>query len=391
LTKRIRQFHGVQELILDFYRRLDDGRPVPVSVADAIPVIEWVERVARKADKQHQTEVDNAPALAESVPILITGGAGALGSALVSRLLARGEKLRLFVRRRPAVVPEGVEIATGDLGNPDAVDRAVKGAKAVIHAGAATTKGGRIEHRASTVIGTENVVASALRHGVEQLVYISSMSVVDWAGADENAPITESSSFEPQAESRGAYTQAKRDAELIVRAAVREKGLPAVILRPGQIFGGKLPLLGAAVALARRLGGRYVVLGDGELRLPLVHMEDVVDGVIAALDRKLVGGEVIQLVDTDLPTQNEILERAAPAGSKVVRVPRRVVFALGKFSEIAIKPLKRQSPLNVYRLRSALARRTYHSETAERLIDWKPNVGVSKGISEMHASKPTDG
>jgi hypothetical protein len=45
----------------------------------------------------------------------------------------------------------------------------------------------------------------------------------------------------------------------------------------------------------------------------------------------------------------------------------------------------------VYRLRSALARRTYHSETAERLIDWKPNVGVSKGISEMHASKPTDG
>jgi predicted dehydrogenase/nucleoside-diphosphate-sugar epimerase len=382
LTKRIRQFHGVQELITDFYRRLDEGLPVPVSVADAIPVIDWVERVARKADAQHTTEMTEAPPLAESVPILITGAAGALGTALVSRLLARGEKLRLFVRRRPDHVPEGVEIATGDLGNPEAVDRAVKGAKAVIHAGAATTKGGRIEHRASTVIGTENVVNAALKYGVEQLVYISSMSVVDWAGADENAPITESSSFEPKAESRGAYTQSKRDAELIVRAAVREKGLPAVILRPGQIFGGKLPLLGAAVA--RRLAGRYVVLGDGELRLPLVHMEDVVDGVIAALDRKLVGGEVIQLVDTDLPTQNEILARAAAPGAKVVRVPRRVVFALGKFSEIAIKPLKRQSPLNVYRLRSALARRTYASESAEQLIGWKPNVGVSRGIAEMH-------
>jgi predicted dehydrogenase/nucleoside-diphosphate-sugar epimerase len=380
LTKRIRQFHGVQELIIDFYRRLDDGRPVPVSVADAIPVIDWVERVARAADAEHAAEVAARPPLADTVPILVTGAAGALGSALVARLLARGERLRLFVRRRPALVPEGVEICTGDLGDPEAVERAVRGAKIVIHAGAATTKGGLIEHRASTVVGTQNVVESALRNGVEQFIYISSLSVVDWAGESEDAPITESSSFEPHAELRGAYTQAKKEAELVVRSAVRERALPAVILRPGQIFGGKLPLLGAAVA--RRLGGRYVVLGDGKLRLPLVHMEDVVDGVIAALDRKLHGGEVIQLVDSDLPTQNEILARAAPA-AKVVRVPRRVVFALGKFSEFAIKPLKRQSPLNVYRLRSALARRTYASESAERLIGWKPKVGVSRGIADL--------
>jgi nucleoside-diphosphate-sugar epimerase len=120
-------------------------------------------------------------------------------------------------------------------------------------------------------------------------------------------------------------------------------------------------------------------------------MEDVVDGVIAALDRKLVGGEVIQLVDTDLPTQNEILARAAAPDAKVVRVPRRVVFALGKFSEIAIQPLKRQSPLNVYRLRSALARRTYASESAEQLIGWKPKVGVSRGIAEMHNGEPPKG
>jgi predicted dehydrogenase/nucleoside-diphosphate-sugar epimerase len=388
LTKRIRQFHGVQELILDFYRRLDDGRPVPVSVADAIPVLDWVERVARAADAQHVAEVQAEPPLAESVPILITGAAGALGSALVARLLARGERLRLFVRRRPAVVPEGVEIATGDLGDPVAVDRAVRGAQAIIHAGAATTKGGLIEHRASTVVGTQNVVDSALRHGVKQFVYISSMSVVDWAGAADDAPITESSSFEPHAESRGAYTQAKKEAELVVREAVQKRGLPAVILRPGQIFGGKLPLLGAAVA--RRVAGRYIVLGDGELRLPLVHMEDVVDGVVAALDRKLVGGEVIQLVDTDLPTQNEILARAAAPGATVVRLPRRLVFALGKFSEVAILPLKRQSPLNVYRLRSALARRSYASESAERLIGWKPRVGVSRGIREMVDGKPPE-
>jgi predicted dehydrogenase/nucleoside-diphosphate-sugar epimerase len=381
LRKRIRQFHGVQELIADFYRRLDAGLPVAVSVADAIPVVEWVERVARAADAEHAAALRDAPALADSVPLLITGAAGAMGSALVERLLARGERLRIFVRRAPAIVPDGVEVATGDLGDPVAVDRAVRGARKIVHAGAATTKGGPIEHNTSTVIGTKNVIESALRHGVEQLVYISSMSVVDWAGAADGTPITESSAFEPNAESRGSYTQAKRDAELLVRAAVRGRGLPAVILRPGQIFGGKLPLLGAFVA--RRVAGRYVVLGDGDLRLPLVHMDDVIDGVVAALDRDLRGGEIIQLVDTDLPTQNEILERAAKIDSKVVRVPRPLVFALGKFSEIAMKPLKRQSPLNVYRLRSALARRTYASETAESLIAWAPRHGVARGIEEM--------
>jgi predicted dehydrogenase/nucleoside-diphosphate-sugar epimerase len=382
LRKQIRQFHGVQELIADFYRRLDAGLPVAVSVADATPVIDWVERVARAADAEHEEAIRTAPPLADSVAILITGAAGAMGSALVARLLARGERLRIFVRRAPAHVPDGVEVATGDLGDPEAVDRAVRGARKIIHAGAATTKGGPIEHTASTVIGTKNVIESALRHGVEQVVYISSMSVVNWAGAEDGTPITESSAFEPQAESRGSYTQAKRDAEILVRAAVRERGLPAVIMRPGQIFGGKLPILGAFVA--RRLAGRYVVLGDGELRLPLVHMDDVIDGVVSALDQNLHGGEIIQLVDSDLPTQNEILARAAKTGAKVVRIPRPVVFALGKLSEIMVRPLKRQSPLNVYRLRSALARRTYASETAESLIGWTPRHGVSRGIEEMN-------
>jgi nucleoside-diphosphate-sugar epimerase len=294
----------------------------------------------------------------------------------VNRLRDRGERLRLFVRSTHAAVPDDAEICTGDLGDPEAIDRAVRGARVVIHAGAAT-KGGWIEQHTSTVVGTQNVIDACLKHGVEQLVYISSMSVVDWAGAQEGAPITEASPFEPQPEARGSYTRAKREAELLVQAAIRERGLRAVILRPGQIFGGKLPLLNAAIA--RRVGGRYLVLGDGNLRLPLVYMEDVVDGVLAAMDRGLVSGEIIQLVDTELPTQNEVLARAGVASSKIVHLPRPVVFTLGKCSEVALSPLKRQSPLSLYRLRSALARRTYASDSTQ-LIDWTPKVGVGKAI-----------
>ena len=80
-------------------------------------------------------------------------------------------------RRVPEVVPHGMEIARGDLGDPEAVDRAVRGARVVIHAGAAM-KGGWTEHECATVIGTRNVLEACCKHGVEKLVHISSLSVV---------------------------------------------------------------------------------------------------------------------------------------------------------------------------------------------------------------------
>lgn len=384
LTGRLRQYDGVQRLIAEFYRTLDNGLPVPVSVQDATPIVYWVERVARAADAETALQSKLATAPAPHVPILVTGAAGALGSAVIERLRQQGRPLRAFVRRRGiAAVPEGVEVVTGDLGDPRAVDDAVRGASIVIHAGAAT-KGNGIQQHTSTVIGTRNIIESCLRHGVEQLVYISSLSVVDWAGARSGEPITEASPLEPMPHLRGAYTQSKLEAELLVKRAVKEAGLRAVILRPGQIFGGMLPLVNAAVA--RELLGRRVVLGDGTIRLPLVYIDDVVDAVCAAMDRNLDSGDIIQLVDDALPTQNEILRTVFGAQGRAVRVPRSIVFAVGWLSEIALRPLRRTSPLSRYRLRSALARRTYASGNAARLLDWKPRVGVYDGMSKYAAS-----
>ena len=192
------------------------------------------------------------------------------------------------------------------------------------------------------------------------------------------APLDEGSPLERRPEARGPYTRAKLEAELLVRDAVEKRGLHAVILRPGQIFGRKLPLVNAA--FARRLGRYYVVLGDGTLRLPLVYIDDVVDAIIAAIDRRIVGGEIVQLVDESLPTQNEVLRRALGSRANVLHVPRPVVFGLGWLSEIALGLLQRESPLSRYRLRSALARRTYRSDIAKGLLGWTPRTGVNAGI-----------
>jgi len=377
----VKPYQGLRDLVAAFYQALDGERPLPVTLADATGVVRWVEEIARTAEAEHAAGVAGLPH-APSADVLVTGASGGLGGEVLRRLAA-GRKVRAFARRPPPDLPPGVDVVLGDLGDPEAVDRAVRGVRKVVHVGAAM-KGGWDEHECGTVTGTRNVVEACKRHGVEKLVHISSMSVYDWAGNDGGV-LSESSSYEPRPEERGHYTRAKLEAEKIVRAAVSEQALPAVILRPGQIFGGKIPLLTPAVA--RRLGGRWLVLGNGRLQLPLVYVDDVVDAIETALDGGLAGGEVIQLVDPHVLTQNEVLAQALPPGARIVRAPRAPLFAAGKMSELVLALVKRRSPVSSYRLKSALARVRFASERAE-LLGWRARVGVVEGIRRSAGGAP---
>ncbi|HVR62944.1 MAG TPA: NAD-dependent epimerase/dehydratase family protein [Polyangia bacterium] len=373
--KQLRQYHGVQELVTAFYQALADGTRPPVTAEDAIRVVRFTEEVARAADRDAEERARKFP-LSARIPYLVTGASGGLGSALLQRLRAEHQPVRVMVRRLPERPQEGVEYVRGDLADPAAVDRAVQGVRCVFHVGAAM-KGGWPEHQGGTVEGTRNVLAACRKHGVEKLVHVSSLSVIDWAGGDALAPVDEDTPFEPRAEERGAYTRAKLEAEKLV-AAEAAAGLPAVIIRPGQIFGGRIPLMTGAIA--RRAGGRYVVLGDGEMLLPLVFIDDVVDALVLASKSTLHSGEVIQIVDPDPWTQNRVLAEVAGSSARVLRVPRPAVFAIGRASELALGLLGKKSPVAPYRLRSALALRTFQSQRAEKLLGWKPRVGVQEGI-----------
>jgi predicted dehydrogenase/nucleoside-diphosphate-sugar epimerase len=373
--KQIRQYHGVQELVIAFYEALAEGRRPPVTADDAISVVRWTEEVARAADREYQEKLNRFP-LAARIPFLVTGASGGLGSALVERLLADGQKVRVMVRRLPEQPRLGLEYAIGDLGDPEAVDRAVRGAETVFHVGAAM-KGGWLDHQGGTIEGTRNVLAACRKHGVRKLVHTSSLSVIDWAGADAFAPVNEETALEGRAEERGSYTRAKLEAEKLVSEEAA-RGLPAVIVRPGQIFGGRIPLMTAAVA--RRAAGRFVMLGDGEMPLPLVYIEDVVDALLLAAKSNLSHGEVIQVVDPEPWTQNQVLAEVHGTSVKVVRIPRVAVFAMGGASEVMLGLLGKKSPLSRYRLKSALALRRFDGHRAEELLGWKPRIGVREGI-----------
>jgi nucleoside-diphosphate-sugar epimerase len=350
-------------------------------------VIDWISRVSLAADREKEAllAAQVNPQL-EPAEILVTGGAGFLGSALVARLRERGKPIRLLLRRPPqkgspadpAQAGGAVSLVYGSLGSPDVVDAAMKGIKLVYHVGAAM-KGGKEEFEQGTIWGTRNVLESAKKHGVERLVYVSSLSVMDHAGHVTGNPVVETSPQEPFPDRRGAYTQTKLEAERMVREAM-ESGFPAVILRPGQIFGKGAEKVTPNGVIA--IAGRWLVAGNGKRKLPLVYKDDVVDALLLAAERPEAVGKTLNLVDPTPIDQNEYLgfARKALEGTPVVRVPISVFLLLSIGVELLGKILKRNVPLTRYRIRSLKPLYPFDVSAAGKVLGWKPTVGTKEGL-----------
>jgi predicted dehydrogenase/nucleoside-diphosphate-sugar epimerase len=382
ITGSLKPSPGIYKGVQDFHRALAANAEPPVAAVEGKHVISWVASASEAADREKQALLDAeltrplAPAR-----VLITGGAGFLGSALVDRLAASKEPVRLLLRRP---LPSGkygdhVSAIYGSLGQPDLVDRAVQGVDIVYHVGAAM-KGPKEEFEQGTVWGTRNIIDACLRHKVKRLVYVSSMSVLDHAGHRPGDPVTESSGCEPFPQNRGAYTQTKLVAEQLVLDAIKQRGLPAVILRPGQIFGPGAERVTPNGVIG--IAGQWIVAGAGRRKLPLVYRDDVVDAILAAAQSERAVGSLINVVDTADVDQNEYLRNCAPflKGAKIRRVPVWFLMFAAMGVELLGKILKRDVPLSRYRIRSLMPLHPFDVSRAKDLLGWSPAVGVKQGL-----------
>ncbi|WP_158883346.1 NAD-dependent epimerase/dehydratase family protein [Rhodanobacter sp. L36] len=390
-TKQLQPSPGIQRGAEEFARALHEGRPPPISAEEGRRPIALMEAACAKADEERTRELDARIVPLEPVDALVTGAAGFLGKALVKALIARGQRVRVLIRRpmKEYDTASGVQVVIGDLGDPRIVDHAVAGANVVYHVGAAM-RGGPNDFEAGTVWGTRNVVDAALKHHTQKLVYVSSLSVLDHAGRDPSMSMTESSNFEPFPDKRGAYTQTKLTAEAMVSDAIRDHALPAVIVRPGQIIGPGAERVTPNGTLA--IAGRWIAVGAPSQTLPLVYVDDVVDALLLASTEPGAVGKIFNVVDPEIVTQGDYLERVkGKLGNelKLVRMPTGVFMVLAFGVEMLGKMLGRGVPLTRYRVRSLRPLANFDISAARTQLHWGPKIGLRRGMETMFAATPS--
>jgi nucleoside-diphosphate-sugar epimerase len=197
------------------------------------------------------------------------------------------------------------------------------------------------------------------------------LTVLDYANQPMRAVVDETASLETRFDQRGSYTRAKVLSERLVTDAIRWRGLQAVVVRPGQIIGPGYESVAPYGTIA--MAGRWIAIGSGNLKVPLVHVDDVVDALIAAATRSHVCGLTFHLVDSTPITQRDYIARCKHRASYV---PRSALMFLGGALEIVGKLLKRNLPLTRYRVRS-IKELNFDCSAAQRHLGWAPRTGVS--------------
>ena len=387
--KRLPPSPGIFAGAIDFASAVAEGRMPAVSADEGRRMVALMEPVSGRADAEADEIFAARLQPLKPVDSLVTGANGFLGSALLKRLVADGEKVRVLIRRPAAWIADipGVQVVIGDLGDPDCVDHAISGVRTVYHVGA-TMRGGVESFRAGTTVAVRNVIESCLQHKTERLVYVSSMGVMQHAGRQDGQVMKEDSQYEQRPELRGLYTQTKLDAELAVLDAIDKRDLPAVVIRPGQIFGPGAEAVPPNGVIA--LAGRWILVGGGKLPLPLVYVDDVIDALLLAGISEDATGKTFNIVDTSIVTQNEYIDacRETLTGkARMMRLPTWFMLVAAFGVELLGKMLRRDVPLSRYRVRSLQPLANFDTSAAKNILHWEPRVGSKAGLAKTFGSR----
>jgi len=250
--------------------------------------------------------------------MLVTGGAGFIGSHLVEQLLGLGHDVRVLddfsTGRRENIAPfeADIDLHVGDIRNIDAVRAAMRGVDVVFHEAALASVPRSVDDPVTSnkvnVGGTLNVLVAARDAGVGRLVYASSSSVY---GDSPELPKREDMAPAPES----PYAVGKLAGEHYCRVFSSLYGLECVALRYFNVFGPRqdpssqyaavVPIFTSALLA----GNRCLINGDGEQSRDFTYVENVVTANLLAADTSGVGGEVMNIACGDTITVNTLHER----------------------------------------------------------------------------------
>jgi nucleoside-diphosphate-sugar epimerase len=247
---------------------------------------------------------------------LVTGGAGFIGSHLATELIRRGHQVRVLdnlstgKRQNLAHLPS-VEFVDGDVADPDACARAVRGVEYVLHQAAIPSVprsvADPVSSNRSNIDGSLNLLVAARDGGVRRVVYAGSSSAY---GDTPTLPKREDMPTAPLS----PYALQKLVAEQYCQMFTRLYGLETVTIRYFNVFGprqdpssaysGVISLFSTALLEGRR----PTIYGDGEQTRDFTYVSNVVDGVLRACESSGASGEVINVATGGRISLNQLLE-----------------------------------------------------------------------------------
>ncbi|MEL6447914.1 MAG: NAD-dependent epimerase/dehydratase family protein [Pseudomonadota bacterium] len=316
--------------------------------------------------------------------VLVTGGTGFTGKALVQRLLADGHSVVALDYKEGHKTQElsdlGATVVIGSVTDAAVVEQAMQGVDAVQHLAAAFRELNVPESHYDEVNvgGTRIVLEAAARHGVKKFVYCSTCGV---HGNIDNPPGGEDAPIQPA----DYYQRTKYLAEPVVKEFF-DKGLPTTILRPAAIYGPGDPERFFMI-FKRVKTGTFPMFGSGKTLYHPLYIDNLVDALVLSMapDRGLGGTYLI--ADEEYVGIEDLVRRVARAMDQEVRVPHFPVWpvvAVGHIVEKVCKPFGITPPIFPRRVDWFRQNRAFKIERAKEDLDYQPAVGLDEGLRRTY-------
>jgi nucleoside-diphosphate-sugar epimerase len=312
--------------------------------------------------------------------ILVTGGTGFTGKALVRRLLDQGHQVVALDYKEGLKTRElrewGAEVVLGSVTDAEVVRRSMRGVEVVHHLAAAFREMNVPDSHYwnVNVQGTRNVLEAALAEGVRKLVYCSTCGVhgnIDRPPGGEDAPI----------QPADYYQRTKYEAEPVVQEFHR-RGLPSVILRPAAIYGPGDPE--RFLMIYRRVArGSFPMFGDGKTLYHPLYIDNLVDAFVLAMADGAGDGEAYLIADEEYLGIEELVRRVGRSLGVEVKVPHYPVWpvvAAGHVVEKACRPFGITPPIFPRRVDWYRQNRAFKIDKAKRDLGYAPRVGIDEGL-----------
>jgi nucleoside-diphosphate-sugar epimerase len=326
--------------------------------------------------------------------IFITGATGLVGGHAVEEALRRGYRVRALVRASSDtrwLDQWNVEKIAGDLADAQALRLGVSGADWVFNCAAKVGDWGTLqEFRKLNVEALELLLEAASEAGVKLFVHVSSLGVYegrDHFGTDETVP--------PAANSLDAYTRSKTEAEALVLEFHKEHGLPAVIVRPGFIYGERdrtvLPKL-----LTNLRRGTFAYFGSGEQALNCIYAKNLVHGIFLAATCPAAVGESFNLTDGEPVSKTRFVGRVAELAG-LPKPTRHIPRGLAKFLATVVEGVaklrgaKNPPLINKARYKFLGLNLDYSIDKARTILSYEPPYSFDDAIEramEEHRPDP---